>query len=66
MTVMRGRVTNVATAGVFVRVAALGPDVVGPLEWVGVQPAPDDGVLVFNAGSESAPDLLVMLVGEWP
>ena len=26
----------------------------------------DDGVLVFNAGSESAPDLLVMLVGEWP
>jgi len=59
-------VSAVDTAGVFVRVAALGPDVVGPLEWLGTKPGVDEGVLVLNAGSESAPDLLVMLVGEWP
>lgn len=62
MTVHRGRVSAVDTAGVFVRVAALGPDVVGPLEWLGTKPGVDEGVLVLNAGSESAPDLVV--VGE--
>lgn len=59
MTVHRGRVSAVGTAGVFVRVAALGPDVVGPLEWLGTKPGVDEGVLVLNAGSEAAPDLLV-------
>jgi len=62
VTVHRGRVSAVDTAGVFVRVAALGPDVVGPLEWLGTKPGVDEGVLVLNAGSESAPDLVV--VGE--
>lgn len=60
MTVHRGRVSAVDTAGVFVRVAALGPDVVGPLEWLGTKPGVDEGVLVLNAGSESAPDLVVL------
>lgn len=59
MTVHRGRVTAVDTKGVYVRVAALGPDVLGPLEWVGSRPGVDEGVLVLNAGSEAAPDLLV-------
>ena len=40
--------------GVFVRVAALG---LWSGRWNGSE---------CNAGSESAPDLLVMLVGEWP
>lgn len=60
MTVHRGRVTAVDTRGVFVRVAALGPDVLGPLEWLGSKPNTDDGVIVLNAGSESAPDLVVV------
>lgn len=60
MTVHRGRVSAVDTAGVFVRAAALGPDVVGPLEWLGTKPGVDEGVLVLNAGSESAPDLVVV------
>lgn len=59
MTVMRGRVSAVDTKGAYVRVAALGPDVIGPLEWVGSRPGVDEGVLVLNAGSEAAPDLLV-------
>lgn len=65
MTVHRGRVTAVDTKGVYVRVAALGPDVVGPLEWLGSKPKANDGVLVLNAGTESAPDLVVMVAGEF-
>lgn len=65
MTVHRGRVTAVDTKGAYVRVAALGPDVIGPLEWLGSKPEANDGVLVVNAGSDSAPDLVVMLVAEF-
>ena len=65
MTVHRARVTAVDARGVFVRAAALGPDIVGPLEWLGSKPKADDGVLVLNAGSEAAPDLVVMVAGEF-
>lgn len=60
MTVHRGRVSAVDTAGVFVRVAALGPDVVGPLAWTGVTPKVGDPVLLADTGDGASPDLVVV------
>ncbi len=55
---LRGKVTNVTSAGVFVQTAEFGA--VGPCQAVLANYAVGDMVLLSNVGSDAAPDLVVV------
>lgn len=55
---LRGKVTNVTSAGVFVQTADFGT--LGPCQYVGPAPAAADMVLLSNVGSDVEPDLVVV------
>lgn len=55
---LRGKVTNVTSAGVFVQTADYGT--VGPCQAVAAPYTVGDAVLCVNVGTESAPDLVVV------
>jgi len=54
----RGKVTAVDAKGVYVQTAEFG--VLGPCQYVGTVPDPDDSVVVADVGGEAAPDLIVI------
>ena len=54
----RGKVTAVDASGVYVQTAEYGT--LGPCQYVGAAPDPDDPVLVTDVGSDSQPDLIVI------
>ena len=55
---LRGKVTNVTSAGVFVQTADFGT--VGPCQWTGERPVVGTSVLVADVGNASAPDLVIV------
>lgn len=55
---IRAVVTAIDARGVYVRTSEFGD--VGPIQWIGDAPAPDDRVIVGNAGDDVTPDLVVL------